>query len=219
VIGVTDDTPEKAEPWMKRHGAEYAYAYDKSGLARALGIDTIPRAVLVDVYGNVLYNGHPAKLDEALIEKAVKGAFARPMWEWPEQTQGVREALQRGALGVAVEQAGKLSAEHSGPALRATIEGFVENKLARMRAARESGNYLAAVEAAERLTSELEGLPGAAEARSLVELVRQDSEAQEILRAQRQVELEKLRADHGGTYVEGEARELIEGFKRMLERR
>ena len=85
VLGVTSEGAGSTEPWIDEKGARYAYAYDKGGqLSRWFGVSGIPHAALVDPMGEVVWTGHPGKLDSKLVEQSLAGALAKPVWAWPK---------------------------------------------------------------------------------------------------------------------------------------
>src|SRR5262245_44923612 len=80
IIVVTDEGESDTVKWIAAKKVKYAYAYDKGGkLKRFFGVQGIPHAVLVDATGTVVWDGHPASLDPATIEKALGGALPKPM--------------------------------------------------------------------------------------------------------------------------------------------
>jgi len=62
----TEGNPEKAEAFRKDKGMEMTWLMEPEGgpFSELLGIDSIPRMILVSPQGKILYNGHPK--DEAL---------------------------------------------------------------------------------------------------------------------------------------------------------
>lgn len=229
VIGVTDESPELTEPWIAEHKAEYAYAYDKGGaLQRHFGIDSIPRAVIVDASGTVLFNGHPSAVDDVLLAKAVAGALPKPMWEWSGAAKGVRSALVKRAYKSALEQAAKLSADDDGPAILAAVQAVVAGKAEQMKGAFARGDFLGAQETATTLQKELAGLPEAEAAQRVLADLAADKQVQVVLEGQKKLrkiaakdfgkkrevkgaieDLQKLKKDYAGTFVESEAQALI----------
>lgn len=229
VIGVTDETPGLTEPWIAEHKAEYAYAYDGGGeLQRHFGIDSIPRAVIVDANGTVLFNGHPSTITDDLLAKAVVGALAKPMWEWSGAAKGVRSALGKRAYKSALDQAAKLSAADEGPAILAAVKAMIAGKAEGMKGAFARGDFLGAQETATDLQKELAGLPEAAEAQKVIADIAADAKALVVLEGQKKLkkiaskdlskkrevksaieDLQKLKKDYAGTFVESEAHALI----------
>jgi thiol-disulfide isomerase/thioredoxin len=72
VIGITDEDKKTIETFRKANPMEYHVAIDKKDIGQKLGIATIPHAFLVDKDGKVVWEGNPARLTEAEVEKVVK---------------------------------------------------------------------------------------------------------------------------------------------------
>ena len=97
---MTGESKEKTEPWVEKHGAKYAYAYDKgTKLFSALKCRGYPSAALVDPNWTVVWTGHPASLNDGLIEKHIGGASRTPVGinaiakTWPSEAAPVKKAL------------------------------------------------------------------------------------------------------------------------------
>jgi len=238
VIGVTDETEKLTEPWISANKVKYAYAYDRGGvLSRYFEVDTIPRAILIDAQGTVLYNGHPEELSLDLIQKAVSGALEKPLWELDGAGKGVKAAFLKRDFKTALEQARALGAEAGGPAIVSALEGMVKTKIEALRAANEKGDYLRVQTAAAVLEKELAGLPEGDESAKLRASVAADAKAQDVIKGQQKLakiaakepssrkeleaaieDLRKLKDDHPGTFVAKQAEELINLYYRMSNR-
>ena len=73
VIGLTKESNQEIKPFVKAKKMEYHVGTDKGGkLNKELGVRGIPHAVLVDKTGTIVWEGHPAGLKDADIEKALK---------------------------------------------------------------------------------------------------------------------------------------------------
>ncbi len=73
VIGLSDEPNQVIKPFVKAKKMEYNVGTDKDGkLNKALGVQGIPHAVLVDKGGTIVWEGHPASLTDADIEKLLK---------------------------------------------------------------------------------------------------------------------------------------------------
>ena len=112
---MTGETEAKTTPWVERLEVEYAYGYlDEDSLKvlmSQLGWRGYPSAVLVDAKGNVVWNGHPARLDSARIRKHLRGATKRPVdlyavtRKWPAGAAKVTAALAKQNLALARAEA------------------------------------------------------------------------------------------------------------------
>ncbi len=68
VAGMNTETVEKAEQFRKKREINVTWLVEPEGqpLSRLLSIDSIPRMILIDGQGQVLFNGHP--MDPSLID-------------------------------------------------------------------------------------------------------------------------------------------------------
>lgn len=73
IIAVTRNsrgqTTDKVREYLSQNGFTFPVAIDPGGTSRAYGVSGIPAAALVDKEGNVVFRNHPARVDEAMIEK------------------------------------------------------------------------------------------------------------------------------------------------------
>lgn len=227
---MTGEGKRDTEPWIESKGAKYAYAYDKGGaLARFFGVGGIPDAILVDPQGKVVWRGHPMGLKDGDIEKALKGALPKPVWEWPASAKVVQVALQKRQYSVAMTEAGKLSEADGGPTIVAALKSMIDSRVKTMNEALAEGNLLAAQDSAATLVKELDGLPEKADAEKTLAAVKADKNSERVLKAQKQIRdirgagldkrkeidkaidgLKKVAKDYSGTYAEKEAKALIE---------
>ena len=73
IIGVTDEDKATIEKFRKGVPMEYNVAIDKGGkLGQQFGISGIPQAFVVGKDGKIVWEGHPAALNESVIENALK---------------------------------------------------------------------------------------------------------------------------------------------------
>lgn len=82
IIGITDESPKKAEPFVKKMGdkMDYAVMADKSkktynAYMGGFGIRTIPHAFVVNKDGNIVWQGNPMQGLDGVIEKVLKGTW------------------------------------------------------------------------------------------------------------------------------------------------
>lgn len=190
---MTGEAQGDTEKWIEKHGAKYAYAYDKGNkLSRFFGIKGIPHAVLIDPSGTVVWNGHPGSLSVDAIQKSLAGALPKPMWEWAPATKTVRAALMKREYAKALAEAAKLGEADGGPTILTSIEGIVKSRVEGMRSAYAQGDYLTAEEAASALSKELAGLPDQDAAAQVLADLKANKDAQPVLKAQKQIA--KIRA-------------------------
>lgn len=226
------------EPWVEKHDAGYAYAYDKGGkLKRFFGVRGIPHAVLVDATGTVVWRGHPATLDGSTIEDHLSGTLAKPLYDWPSSAKGVAKQLTKGNLAGALADAKALSADDGGPEIAAQIQGLIDGRVAQVEGWLESGNYLDVVEGGADLAKGLKGHELQAKVEGLVAQVDTRDDAKDVINAQKKIrkmrrkdpskrkdieryidDLSDLRKEMSGTYAADEASAYIDELRGRLAR-
>jgi thiol-disulfide isomerase/thioredoxin len=231
VVGVTSENAKKTVPWIEKHGAKYAYGYDPSRhLSGLFQNKTIPFAALIDPLGKVVWTGHPARLADQDVERALEGALTRPVWQWPEEARPLAGMLQQGEYAAALALGAKLPAD-LGFDPQAFARARLEPLLARFAQLDEKEDYAAAMGLGERLEKGLAGLPeGERVAARMRELRADPVVTRQVAAVQRMAELEarasalrnpeeaeKLRVELV-TFVERRARTLLEDLDRALER-
>jgi len=232
---VTSESQSNTDPWVEKHGMEYAYAYDKPGaLFRGVGATGYPSAILVDASGNIVYLGHPASVTESMIEAALDGALAKPLYEWPKELNGVAKAVRKGDLGAALADLAKLGDAHAD--VTAAVRGMVKGRVSQVEKARDAGDWLRVETLGKDLVKGLGKLEEAATVQAILDTLDKDKAAKEILKAQQKVaklfegelkknqfdkvqkDLEKVRDEFKGTAAERDAREGLEKLKALKAR-
>jgi len=174
VIGVTAEAAAKTVPWIEKTGAKYAYGYDTTNaLHQGFQINSIPFTALIDPYGTVVWAGHPQRLTEEKIEKALEGALERPVWTWPEAARPLAVPLARGQFAAALEQAGKRAPQGDFDA-RTLIEHDISQRVAKLENYVEHKDYSDAVRFGTRLETQLAGLPQGETVASRMKALRED---------------------------------------------
>ncbi len=226
---MTSESPSQTEPWVAKHGMKYAYAYDKgSALFRGVGASGYPSAVLVDAKGTIVYAGHPGSINDSVIEGALDGALATPIFEWPKELGGVAKLIRKGDLGGAVTELAKLGEAHADVAK--AVQGMVTGRVAALEKARDAGDWLAVESNGKALLKGLGKLEEAAKVKEILDALDKDKDAQEILKAQQKIEkifageikknqfdkvkkdLDKIREDLPGTAA---ARDALAGLEKL----
>jgi thiol-disulfide isomerase/thioredoxin len=189
VVAVTGEGAKKTEPWIRKRGAKYAYGYDPKGEVHGLfqvltpGGRGIPFAALVDPFGTVLWTGNPSGLNEELIERSLKGASERPVWQWPEEARGLARTLQRGDLAAAAKEAALLpspggTGSFDAPAL---VRERIAAHLAQFERLVADRDYREGLDFGARLVGDLGDLPEAARLAARITEVGADPEVKETL--------------------------------------
>jgi hypothetical protein len=96
----------------------YPIGFEDGTAVKALGIQGIPHAVLVDPDGVIVWAGHPAGLDQKTVEKALAGAraFGAKLTDQLEPVQMLLDKHQKGraeALLLCCRRAGARAARTS----------------------------------------------------------------------------------------------------------
>jgi cytochrome c biogenesis protein CcmG, thiol:disulfide interchange protein DsbE len=79
IIAISDEEREVVERFVKRRKINYATAIDTDGaLHHALGVDSIPFAILIDENRKILWRGSPTSLDKKLLESRLAPALTVP---------------------------------------------------------------------------------------------------------------------------------------------
>jgi len=230
IVGVASESESQTDPWIKEHGAKYAYAFDHSKkLMREVGARGFPSAVVVDAQGNIAYSGHPASINASVLKPLLKGALKTPMYEWPKSCSKVAKALRKGNLGDAIKASAKIEEEH--PDIAAAVVGMADGRLSNMEKAAKAGDWLKVQTIGESLEDAVKVWPGGEKVTAILAELKGDKEAQAILKAQEKVlkltagkvkasrydktkkELQKIRDKHKGTAAERDARAAIERLK------
>ncbi len=226
---MTSESQGQTEPWIEKHKAAYAYAYDKGNkLSRELGVTGLPTAVLVDASGVIQWVGHPGSLNDSIVKEHLAGAVGKPLWEWPKDASKVKKAVLKGELGKALAEAEKLDEEHA--EILAVVRGMIDSKLKAIQAAKEAGDWMRVDDMGDTLKKSFSGLPELDTVKVILDDLKADKDAQTILSAQRKVaklfekeikrkqipklkkELESIVEKHPGTAAE---RDALEGLKTL----
>jgi hypothetical protein len=185
---VTHEPKGPTEDFVSGTGAEYGYAYERSmKLMRALGAGGFPSAYLVDPMGVIVWEGHPAALEEVTIQRHLGGALKIPMWEWPRAAAKARKHVQKGELAKAFAVLDKAKGDDAVGVIRDDLRAMMEMQLRTMEASLEKGDVLRAVELAERGVKGLKGMPEADRAQAVLDRVDEDDECQRVLKLQKKL--------------------------------
>jgi thiol-disulfide isomerase/thioredoxin len=239
VVAVTSEPAAKTEPWVKKFGVRYAYGYDpERRLQQLFQFTGIPFGALIDPSGKVVWTGHPMRLTEAEIEKALVGALPRPVWNWPEAARPLARSLAVGEYAAALALARTLPAEGEIDFL-ALVQGRLQPELARFEQLVAENDPVGVMDLGERLEKGLAGAPEGAAVVERLRALRADPEVMKLVtgtrrmvelegRAQRlrdTTEAEALRVDvaafvtaQAGGKLERRAKSLLDALDKALER-
>ena len=239
IVAVTSETAKKTEPWVKKFEVGYAYGYDpERKLQQLFQFQGIPFGALIDPHGNVVWTGHPMRLTDAEIEKALAGALTKPLWEWSAEARPLADALKGGEWARALELSRGL-APADGLDYAALVQARLEVQLGSFTSLLEEKDYPRAVELGTLLEKGLASAPEGVAVVERMKALRADPEVMKIVtgtarmtdlesragRLRNAEEAEKLRTevaafvkDQAGGKLERRAQSLLEALDRALER-
>jgi hypothetical protein len=96
IIGVTDESTAKIEPFIKEKDISYLIAI---GGAPGYKTSGIPHAWLVSGDQEIVWEGHPGSLTNGQIEEHLKGVRLVPTFELPKELRTAQSALDKGNFG------------------------------------------------------------------------------------------------------------------------
>jgi len=190
VVGVTNEPEKLVEKYVADNKVEYPIFIEKSyKSANALKIAGYPHAVLVDPKGTVVWAGHPAELNDSIVEKALTGAHP-PRVSLPAALKPLEPLMAKKDFGKAYEQAkamlgGNLD-ETSKTAAQEIADGIAEDAKALAATAdqaNESKHYYEAQDALDRLVKQYAGVPGADGAAAKLQALQADASAKASIAA------------------------------------
>ena len=226
---MTQEGKKDTEPWIESKQVKYAYAYDKGGkLQSKLGVSGIPHAFLIDAHGKIVWEGHPGELPDSVIESAISGALAKPLFDLPPVAAALKAALLKHNYAGALAEAGKLSEADGGPELKVVVQSIIAGRVKSMKSAFDEGDLLSAQESATALKKELEGLPELPEADKTLGDIKASKDVDKVIAAQKKVraiedeklgkraelekayiDLKRISKDFTGTFVAKQAEDLM----------
>lgn len=197
IVGVSGEAVEDVEPFLTKHKVQYPIAVAD---ADDYVVDGIPHAFLIDKDGKIVWRGHPASLEMALVDKTCAGA--KPLVS-PRGLEAVAALRKKGELGAAwvtaggLLQAGTLSdlAQQTAREWLAAIERQVADAIAAARAPDAQKDLYDLWLRLEPAGQRGAGIPGADQAKLLFEQLMADPRTKkEVEAGQRVAEAKKLEA-------------------------
>jgi hypothetical protein len=186
VLALTSEGESPTQKWIEDKGAKYPYAYDSGGkLSRALGIEGIPAAVLVDASGKIIWQGHPSSVNKELIAKAIEGAISTPIYEWSGSAKAVKKAFLKGDFAKAIAAADELAAkEDLGTEIAKMLRGMVAKRVGDIEANLIKGEVAKAHAGAKAFVKGVKGLPEEETLKALLKSISDDNGLKKILSTQ-----------------------------------
>ena len=237
IIGVTSESEGQTVPWIEKHGAEYAYGYNKGGkLKSALGVGGIPNAVLVNPSGTIVWQGHPSGLTASIVAAAVEGAITTPIYEWGGSAKDIKKSFLKGDFAKAIKAADKLAEKESlGAEIAKMLRGMVADRVSGCEADLERGDVRKANEGAKALVKVIKGLPEEEQIEVLLKKISKDKALKEVLKVQDKLadilatevekkkgcencikRLEKLLKDNTDQFTEGLIEAALDDYHKLL---
>ena len=188
VLALTSEGAKRTEAWIEAKGAKFAYAYDRGGLAKQLGVRGIPASFLVGPDGKIVWQGHPSGVNDALVTKHLEGALTKPLYEWDGAAKKIKSAFLDGQFGKALAEAAKLAEKDPfGEEAGRIVRQVLESRVASLEAAIEKGDVLTAYEGAKALAKGLKGLPEQDRVEAISKRISKDKELRAQMKAQEKV--------------------------------
>lgn len=145
IIGVSDESPSKVKPYIEKNGIEYVIAIKGASDYQARGI---PHAWLVSPGGEIVWEGHPARLQNATIDKYIKHARLTPTFRLPPDLSRAERYLNAGSISKGLDALEKYlrkpKAEDVAEAARAATEratSFGKKTLQEVEECAKEGDY------------------------------------------------------------------------------
>lgn len=236
---MTDESQSETDAWIKKHSASYAYGYSGEFI-RNMEVSGYPTAFVISPAGEVLYNGSPSGVTDALIEKHLDGALSIPSWDWPKEAKATKKALLKNNLAKAITLASALDQNgvENGTEILAAVKKLAAGRAQAIMAAAEKGDFLAVDAMGKTLKKALKGLPemetvNEALAKAKTSEAKKTKKGQKAVRkaledakkartkkkAQAVVDaLEKIAKKYSGTYAATEAQAHIEKLQARMQR-
>ena len=233
VVGLTEDPVPAVADHVELAGLPFpvgAASRSPRHFRELSGTDALPQAFLVAADGTILWHGHPSKLAEKTVTRALQGAAAppkRPMLALQVDLEGrgavekAIELVRDGELAKALRIAeGVVRNEKAAEAERVTavhlvdrVDGHVQSLLDQVELAFERRAMIAGRDALQGLADELRGHELGQDAAELLERLESDDVlSRELEAAVRYEELLEIGARDGMVRVRDRIEDLVDAF-------
>lgn len=233
---MTSESESQTEPWVEDKGATYAYAYDKGGkFSKAMGVSGIPHAFLVSPDGTIVWEGHPASLDAATIEKNLEGVISKPLYEWTGGAKKAKQAFLKNDFAGALAAAAKLAEKDPfGTEIEGVLRSILAGRMQKIEEALKAGDVLKAYDGAKALSKGLKGMPEADTIKATLKRIAKEKDLKETLKVQEKLrditaeevrkkkeadavmdKLEKLLKGHEGSFVGDQIEAKISEYRKL----
>lgn len=161
IVGVTDEPASTIKPFIADKGIKYLIALGGAGDYTTSGI---PHAWLVSPRGTVLWEGHPAGLEESLITDNLKDVRLGPNVELPKELSTASKLIEAGKLAAAVKDiegyVKKPKSPESGEQAKKGLDALLAYGKSLLDDAQKSADAGSYDEALDRLTALENGFKG-----------------------------------------------------------
>jgi len=189
--------------------------------SKAYGVRGIPDSVLVGPDGKVVWQGHPAGLNDSIIEKHIKNVRIGPSPRAVKAYAKAQKQLKQGRLGQAhaifTQVAGMQGAQKMGPqskAAAAKILGQAKALLQQARKASAAKQYAAAVEAYTELSRKYRGMGQASAAKTALKRLRRNPAVQQALASRKRETRAQTVVDRALKYLA--AKKYLSAYQQLL---
>lgn len=162
IIGVTNEPASRIRPFIEEKNMKYTVAI---GAAQAYATRGIPHAWLVDAGGKVVWEGHPASLKSAMIQKHLKSVNLPPRFNLTAKgLEKANRSLNAGLLGSGVTSLDKYlkkpkseEGEAEAKAARKKVVTYAKGLLKKADKSAESGDMVTALHALTAFETSFKG--------------------------------------------------------------
>lgn len=190
VVGVTGESAEEVEAYVKKNNVEHPIGVGGSAEYDVTGI---PDAFLIDKDGKIVWRGHPAVLDENLVDRLLMFAKPAVVAKGLEGVHKLRKANDHGGawkLAHELLDGGQLSERAQAQAKEwiAAMEMFVADQMAEAAKPEVAKDSFLLWKCVEPLASGYQGVPGAEPAKARLEALMADGKAKKEIEGGRMFE-------------------------------
>ncbi len=189
ILALSDEGKSLVEKYVQTMKVPYPMAAGSQS-SREYGVRGIPSAFLIDGEGQIVWQGHPARLTDDIIQKAIDDTLARrDQWDPGPRPDFLKKAValaKKGSVGAAWSEAERLRKKHADQA--DAIDAFQKDLLARAaqrtdlgQAMAQEGRYFEATEFFKHQIEVYKGSPAAAEWTGLLKGWSKDRSVKEMV--------------------------------------
>lgn len=195
IVSVTKEDRGTVEPFAKSNGMTWRLALDSSGsVSEAYGVTGIPTAFLIGGDGTVHWQGHPASLNEQILEGVLGSVTLYSLREdlHADLDKAARH-FRAGDFGKAWREAERVAKKDGDSAkdaayVMSTITDLADARKAEVEKALTERRVLEAVEGLEWMATHLDGTPWEDAAKARQKEIEKDKDLKRELKADRMLQ-------------------------------